>query len=360
MGRSSRDTATAQLDPAEMPRLFRQNKLTSENYYGAHLIGVSEDEPCQRDDETHKLEENGPQVFLSRRQFAVALATTVTTAAAVLATSPTMMESSSSSSAAVAAVSTVSSTQSSPLLGLLSLFEQFDTVNDVPKSYFTKNKRIYAFVERVMDGDTIRVRHIPGFALRRQTPVPLTTRGIADQTLSIRLYGVDAPELAKTNNKQTFSQPFAQDAKDLTTSLCWHKMVQIVFLRRDQYGRAVCLVRTVPSPWWLPFPQKTKDLSMELARAGLAELYTGGGAEYGGQKQQLERLIGRAQGMKRGIWTLGSQRVSAAEEKRRLKRDTNGAPTLVKPAAVARGGKPSNGRAERVLETVVTGLEFAG
>jgi hypothetical protein len=197
-----------------------------------------------------------------------------------------------------------------PFLGLLFLYEQFDKVSET--HLFDCGTR------------TIRVRHIPGVALGRQTPVPLQTGGIADQTLSlsrnVHSSRVDSPKLAKANNKQTLSQLFAQQAKDLSQL----------------------------------FAQLAKDLHV-LVLAG---------AEYGGQKQQLERLIGRAQGMKRVIWSLGSQRVSAAEEKRRLKRDTNGAPTLVKPAAVSRGtaavGKPSNGRAERVLETVVTGLEFAG
>lgn len=64
----------------------------------------------------------------------------------------------------------------------------------IPKSYFEENQTIYAFTERVIDGDTIRVRHIPGYAVRllgrRKLTTPLPKkRGIADETLSIRVYG---------------------------------------------------------------------------------------------------------------------------------------------------------------------------
>jgi endonuclease YncB( thermonuclease family) len=152
---------------------------------------------------------------------------------------------------------------------------QFDTVADVPKSYFDQERSIYALVERVIDGDTIRVRHVPLYGFTGQSPSPLTSRGIADQTMSIRVYGVDCPEIAK-NGKA--GQPFAEEAKQFTSKLLLHKMVKITFLRRDQYGRAVSAIETV-TPWWKMGLGK-KDLSMELARQGLAELYTGGGAEY--------------------------------------------------------------------------------
>jgi endonuclease YncB( thermonuclease family) len=136
-------------------------------------------------------------------------------------------------------------------------------------------------VERVVDGDTVRVRHLPGYNWRRwKHPSPLTTRGIADQTLSIRIYGVDCPELAKFGKP---SQPYGPEAKEHTSRLVLHRVVRITLLRRDQYRRAVAQVQTVPSRFfsWIPLDLfRPKDLSVELATAGLAELYTGGGAEY--------------------------------------------------------------------------------
>lgn len=157
----------------------------------------------------------------------------------------------------------------------------------VPKTYFEENKTIYALTERVIDGDTIRVRHLPGYPVRvllfqkKKLTKPLQQRGIAEETLSIRLYGVDCPELAK-NKKQT-TQPFAETAKEFTTQFCLHKVVKITFLRKDRYGRAVAVVETMPKAGvlfkWVPGLGR-KDLTTELAKEGLAELYTSGGAEY--------------------------------------------------------------------------------
>ena len=134
-----------------------------------------------------------------------------------------------------------------------------------------------------MDGDTIRVRHIPGYVWlpwkRRQSP--LTQRGIADETLSIRIYGVDCPELSKRKNQA--SQPFAEQAKQFTTDYCLHQIVKITLLRKDQYGRAVAAVERLPPAGplfkWIPGLGRS-DLTVALAENGLAELYTSGGAEY--------------------------------------------------------------------------------
>ena len=155
---------------------------------------------------------------------------------------------------------------------------QFSTVDDVPDSYFHKHRYVYGYVERVIDGDTIRVRHRPGYGVRRQKSQPLEQRGISKDTLSIRIYGVDCPEIAKKKSEVT--QPYGEEAKEFTSNLLLHKMVKITFLSKDQYRRAVAAVETVPPRFcgWVPFLKR--DLTVELARRGLAELYTGGGAQY--------------------------------------------------------------------------------
>jgi len=158
-------------------------------------------------------------------------------------------------------------------------YVQFETVDMVPNSYFDDQLSIYGFVERILDGDTIRVRHIPGYALGQKAPEPLQKRGIADETLKIRFYGVDCPEIAK--NKNQITQPFGDEAKQFTSAAAFHKMVKITLLRRDRYGRAIAAVETLPAGGYLATGSGgAKDLTVELARAGLAELYEGGGAEY--------------------------------------------------------------------------------
>jgi len=201
----------------------------------------------------------------SRREFFQQLAATTLATAVATIENPT-------------AVNAASDDNTSGSLSV-PFFPQFNTVDDVPSDYFDSHKSIYAFVERIIDGDTIRVRHVPFYGIRRKTPQPLQQRGIASDTLSIRVYGVDTPEIGK--NKRQTSQPYGEEAKQFTTNLVYHKMVKITFLRKDQYGRAVAGVETVGGGLlrWLP-GFGPKDLSMELATAGLAELYTGGGAEY--------------------------------------------------------------------------------
>jgi len=161
--------------------------------------------------------------------------------------------------------------------------EQFETVGMLPQSHFDEQCSIYCFVERIIDGDTIRVRHIPAYSWLpwKRRPTPLQKRGIAGETLSIRIYGVDCPELAK--NKNQVSQPFAEEAKQFTSEFCLHQTVKITLLRKDHYGRAVAAVECLPPAGlllkWIPGLGRT-DLSVELAKNGMAELYTSGGAEY--------------------------------------------------------------------------------
>lgn len=147
---------------------------------------------------------------------------------------------------------------------------QYETAGMIPRIYFEEKRSIYGFVERVIDGDTIRVTHVPKFPIDGYIPEPIRKRGISDITISIRFYGVDAPETAK--NKNQTSQPFGDDAKLFTSNNVYHQMVKITLLQKDKYGRAVGAVETISNP--------SKDLSIELAKRGLAELYTGGGAQY--------------------------------------------------------------------------------
>eukprot|EP00977_Amphora_coffeiformis_P021714 scaffold9766_cov268-Amphora_coffeaeformis.AAC.6 len=277
-------------------------------------------------------------------------------------------------------------------------FVQFDTANDIPADYFKEQRYIYGFVERVIDGDTIRVRHIPGYGsilTSNAPPQPLQARGIANITLSIRIYGVDCPETGK--NKRQTSQPYGDEAKQFTTDMVYHKMVKITLLRRDQYNRAVAVVETVPQGVWETAVTGPRDLSVALAQAGLAELYTGGGAEYYNQRHVLEEAMATAKRNKRGIWSLGDTRQSAAEFKRAQKQqtvlhqtrggssdtppprvavtgwhtDNNSKSTTTvlgagilnhdkKAVAAMRPQKKKISNKENLLDAVVTGLEFVG
>jgi endonuclease YncB( thermonuclease family) len=95
------------------------------------------------------------------------------------------------------------------------------------------------------------------------------------------------------------------------------KTVKLKLLRKDQYGRALAKVEGGRSI--LP-PFKKKDVSVELVRNGLATIYTGGGAEYDGNRRTLEDLQATAQKRKRGVWSQGQGMISPEEFKRQQKK----------------------------------------
>lgn len=133
--------------------------------------------------------------------------------------------------------------------------------------------------------------------------------------MSIRLYGVDSPELQKRNSDPP-SQPFAVEAKEFTSELLLGKKVRIKLLRKDQYGRAIGKVeggrRILP-------PFNRRDVSLELVQKGLATIYTGGGAEYDGNRDTLQDLEAKAKKRKAGVWSQGQKMMSPADFKRQQK-----------------------------------------
>lgn len=182
-----------------------------------------------------------------------------------------------------------------------------------------ENKSIFGRVERVIDGDTIRVRHCPTrFSCpdrKKASSNNKPSRRIWDSTLSIRMYGVDCPELQKRSSDPP-SQPYAQEAKDYTTNLILGKCVKVTLFSKDQYGRAIGKVET-PKPI-VPFFSR-KDVTFELVRHGLATIYTGRGAEYDGNKDILTQMEREARNRKRGVWSQGHDMVSPSTFKRQQK-----------------------------------------
>jgi len=90
-------------------------------------------------------------------------------------------------------------------------------------------------VTRVLDGDTILVRH-------------------QGETITIRLYGIDCPE---------YGQPYWQEAKGAVQDMVLGKKVRIESMDTDQYGRTVGLVGV-----------RGGLVNAELVRQGMAWVYT--------------------------------------------------------------------------------------
>ena len=189
-------------------------------------------------------------------------------------------------------------------------FRRYATAGDIPKAMYQKNRIIRGRVVKVIDGDTIRIRHTPLYPLAKSGDY---SGKLSECTVSVRLYGVDAPETAKFGNPE---QPYAREAKEYVASRVDGKMVRVKLLRKDQYSRAVAKVTVRHRV--LPFLRT--DLTKGLAERGYATLYTGGGAEYDGKREVLEKKIKRAQRRRRGIWSNGvGNHVDPAAYKREIK-----------------------------------------
>ena len=182
--------------------------------------------------------------------------------------------------------------------------------------YFTETKTIYGRVEKVIDGDTLRVTHCPTYFTCPDLPSP-KVKPLSEATLSIRLYGVDCPELQKKKSDPP-SQPYAKQAKEYTSTVTLDKTIQLKLLKKDQYGRAVSKISNYGTP--------INDLSLDLLSRGYAVMYTGKGAVYDGDdnKALFQQIQQTAKTTKVGMWSLGDEMMTPAEYKRMYKNQQNG------------------------------------
>ncbi len=135
----------------------------------------------------------------------------------------------------------------------------FCTANDIPPSMYKNNPIISCIVAKVTDGDTVRVQHKPWWLL-----FPKNEGKLIDRTVSVRLYGIAAPETG---------QPWGEEAtRFVKRCLTPKRQVQVKLLAIDRYGHAVgtILYRKRYASFW-----KLEDRSKELLKKGLAILFTG-------------------------------------------------------------------------------------
>ncbi|KAL4956681.1 hypothetical protein BDW69DRAFT_202789 [Aspergillus filifer] len=164
---------------------------------------------------------------------------------------------------------------------------RFPDAPAIPAEYFRK-RSILGKVTSVGDGDNFRMFHTPGGRLAGWgwlpwKKVPREKRELKDNTIHIRLAGVDAPELAHFGRPE---QPFARDAHDWLISYLTNKRVRVYLHRPDQYQRAVGTVY-VRHMLDFPIPFRKRDVSYEMLRKGLATVYEAKmGAEFGGPEAE--------------------------------------------------------------------------
>ncbi|KAJ8103243.1 hypothetical protein POJ06DRAFT_176254, partial [Lipomyces tetrasporus] len=176
-----------------------------------------------------------------------------------------------------------------------------------PQSFYTRGRTLSGRVVYVGDGDNLRLYHTPGgiFAgwdwLRRQPR--LRQRKLADETIHVRSYGIDAPECKSYGRP---GQAFGPESRDWLRAYLLGRKVRIRLYSIDQYQRAVAkaTVRSWTGPkdvWTGP-----KDVSSEMLRAGWAVVYESKfQAAFGSSKETYQREEQYALDHKNGMWKYG-------------------------------------------------------
>ncbi|KAI0776651.1 SNase-domain-containing protein [Trametes elegans] len=191
-----------------------------------------------------------------------------------------------------------------------------------------RKRWIKGYVTNVGDADNFRVYHTPGLGWRwplKFRRIPVGRTDLKDQTIHIRIAGVDAPEGGHFGRP---SQPFAEESLAWLKSQVEGKFVYCQLIRKDQFGRIVSAVHLKPRilPGWLA---TGKDVSVEMLRAGWGSVYEQTGAEYGRSGlAEFMRLQSEAQWVfsalvyrraKKGMWKHGTKGETPAEYKKRYR-----------------------------------------
>lgn len=156
---------------------------------------------------------------------------------------------------------------------------------------------LHGWVARVGDGDGVRIVHVP---FLRRIAGRAGGKVKAGETISVRLAGVDAPECAHFGNK---GQVYGKKARDWLKSYVHGQHVRVHVHSMDQYRRIVGTVyRKHPNALLRNLHLGTRNVSLELTRAGYATVYQGAGAQYGGMKTVYEsaEAVARKKGI--GMW----------------------------------------------------------
>lgn len=180
----------------------------------------------------------------------------------------------------------------------------YNTASDIPRVLVQQRTTIEGTVLKVIDGDTMRVRHLPN---------PFSSSSFSgnlkDRTILVRLAAIDAPEIAKgSNGGSQGGQPFSEEAKSFVSKRLQGKKVKVKCLAKDQYGRLVgkVMYRDGGGAFMgLNIGSVIeKDIGAELVQEGLAAVYRQSGASYGEEGLQYwNDLEQTAKLKKKGIWS---------------------------------------------------------
>ncbi|KAI8915864.1 hypothetical protein EDD86DRAFT_197061 [Gorgonomyces haynaldii] len=170
---------------------------------------------------------------------------------------------------------------------------RFKNSRMIPHQMLEKKQWITGRVTAVGDGDNFRLYHTPGGVLYSLFgSVPTSRKDLKDETLHIRIAGVDAPERAHFGKP---AQPYGDEALHWLRQYLLDHKVRVQLLDIDRYGRVVGQV-TVRKGLF------KRHVGLEMIKAGFADVYDQAGAQYGDQEQQLRNALQEAKRKKKGMW----------------------------------------------------------
>ena len=128
-------------------------------------------------------------------------------------------------------------------------------------------------IRRVIDGDSLEVKYAGLFSFLRRP-------------FQVRLYGIDAPELA---------QPYGQEARKQLETLVRRGGIRMDAMATDRYGRTVGLLYRRR--------RRAQSVNVEMVRSGMAWWYR----RYGGRDLGFPEAEAEARGRRRGVWRNGDR-----------------------------------------------------
>ncbi|KIJ64278.1 hypothetical protein HYDPIDRAFT_181924 [Hydnomerulius pinastri MD-312] len=189
----------------------------------------------------------------------------------------------------------------------------------VTPDVLARRRWVRGVVTSVGDADNFRLYHTPGIGWRwplKFRRVPRLNKELKDQTIHIRIAGVDAPEGAHFGRP---AQPYAEESLAWLKNRIQGRTIYCQLIRKDQYARVVG-VPLIPRRFLPLFLSKrlSTSLALEMLRAGTALTYEQAGAEYGPwSRAEFLRVEGEARAAKRGMWKSGQIGETPAEYKTR-------------------------------------------
>ncbi|KAI9845798.1 MAG: putative endonuclease lcl3 [Sclerophora amabilis] len=163
---------------------------------------------------------------------------------------------------------------------------------------FFRRRSLFGRVTSVGDGDNFRLFHTPGGRITGWgwlpgRKVPETRDGLKDRTISVRLAGVDAPELAHFGRP---AQPYSSEALNWLRDYILHRRVRAYIYKRDQYDRVVSTV-------YVRRGLLRRDVGLQMLKEGLATVYEAKtGAEFGRVEARYRRAEWWAKTKRKGMW----------------------------------------------------------